>query len=364
MCFMQQNCRKKNKSLHVLTQTSQRVFGVYLFPSHPLPIKASHTQLFLTRSTRTRQMAESTREEPEQEDDEQQITPWTAGRTDGQAINYIKIVEKFGSQPITQDLVDRVEKLTGRPAHHWLKRGFFFSHRDFNLVLDAYEQGKQFYLYTGRGPSSDSLHFGHLVPFYFTKWLQETFGVPLVIQMTDDEKFLWKDITLETSYRYLRENVRDIIAIGFDVDKTFIFADSTYVGNMYHNIVKIQKNVTAKQAKSIFGFTEDHNIGQWSFAAIQAAPSFSNSFPHMFDGRKDVQCLIPCAIDQDPYFRMARDVAPRLGYPKPALIHSKFVPALQGMTHSAHERNRGFMISLLYSFLFSFSLPSQVPTRK
>jgi tryptophanyl-tRNA synthetase len=25
-----------------------------------------------------------------------------------------------------------------------------------------------------------------------TQWLQEAFDVPLVIQMTDDEKFLWK----------------------------------------------------------------------------------------------------------------------------------------------------------------------------
>jgi tryptophanyl-tRNA synthetase len=33
---------------------------------------------------------------------------------------------------------------------------------------------------------------------------------------------------------------------------------------------------------------------------------------------------------QDPYFRMTRDVAPRLGFLKPALIHSKFFPALQG----------------------------------
>jgi tryptophanyl-tRNA synthetase len=41
-------------------------------------------------------------------------------------------------------------------------------------------------------------------------------------------------------------------------------------------------------------------------------------------------CLIPQAIDQDPYFRVTRDVAPRLGYLKPALIHSKFFPALQG----------------------------------
>ena len=34
-------------------------------------------------------------------------------------------------------------------------------------------------------------------------------------------------------------------------------------------------------------------------------------------------------FSQDPYFRLARDVAPRLSRKKPALIHSKFVPALQ-----------------------------------
>ena len=33
---------------------------------------------------------------------------------------------------------------------------------------------------------------------------------------------------------------------------------------------------------------------------------------------------------QDPYFRMTRDVAPRLGCPKPSLIFSTFFPALQG----------------------------------
>ena len=33
---------------------------------------------------------------------------------------------------------------------------------------------------------------------------------------------------------------------------------------------------------------------------------------------------------QDPYFRMTRDAAPRLGWPKPALVHSTFFPALQG----------------------------------
>jgi len=33
----------------------------------------------------------------------------------------------------------------------------------------------------------------------------------------------------------------------------------------------------------------------------------------MFGEGKKLRCLIPCAIDQDPYFRMTRDAAPRIG---------------------------------------------------
>lgn len=76
--------------------------------------------------------------------------------------------------------------------------------------------------------------------------------------------------------------------------------------------------------------TLSDNIGKIHFAAIQAAPSFSNSFPHIFGTTSNIPCLIPCAIDQDPYFRLTRDVAVKLKYPKPALIHAKFFPALQG----------------------------------
>ena len=60
------------------------------------------------------------------------------------------------------------------------------------------------------------------------------------------------------------------------------------------------------EVRSTFGFTPEHNIGKIAFPAVQAAPSFPDSFPHMFGARKDLRCLIPCAIDQDPYFRMTR----------------------------------------------------------
>ena len=63
---------------------------------------------------------------------------------------------------------------------------------------------------------------------------------------------------------------------------------------------------------------------------MQAAPSFSDAFPHIFTPGANVLCLIPCAIDQDPYFRLTRDIAARIGFVKPALIHSSFFPSLLG----------------------------------
>jgi tryptophanyl-tRNA synthetase len=120
--------------------------------------------------------------------EEQVVTPWDV-KGGEKGIDYMKLIEKFGSAPITPELIARVERLTGKPVHPWLRRGIFFSHRDLDWILDNYEKGLPFYLYTGRGPSSGALHMGHLVPFMFTKYLQEAFNVILVIQMTDDEKF-------------------------------------------------------------------------------------------------------------------------------------------------------------------------------
>ncbi|XP_070571106.1 tryptophan--tRNA ligase, cytoplasmic-like [Ptychodera flava] len=261
------------------------------------------------------------------------VDPWNVVSKSVKGVDYDKLIKRFGSQKIEVALLERMEMLTGKPPHHLLKRGVFFSQRDLSQVLDLYEKGKPFFLYTGRGPSSEAMHLGHLIPFIITKYLQDTFNVPLVIQLTDDEKFLWKDLTVEEAHRLAYENAKDIIALGFDVNKTFIFSDIDYIGSssaFYMNMLRIQRCVTYNQVKGIFGFGDSDCIGKISFPAIQAAPSFSSSFPHIFGGRKDIPCLIPCAIDQDPYFRMTRDVAPRLGYPKPALIHSQFFPALQG----------------------------------
>lgn len=268
---------------------------------------------------------------------EQLVTPWDVQGSvsaDGKqlAIDYDKLIVQFGTRRVDAELLERFEKLTGHKPHPLLRRGMFFSHREFDKILDRYEQGKPFFLYTGRGPSSDSMHLGHMIPFVFTKWLQDVFDVPLVVQLTDDEKFLFKhELKAEQTLQFSRSNAKDIIAVGFDVKKTFIFSDFEYVGGpFYRNVVKISRQISYNQSKATFGFNDSDNIGKIHFCAIQAAPSFSNSFPHIFGEVSNIPCLIPCAIDQDPYFRLTRDVAQKLKYPKPSLIHSRFFPALQG----------------------------------
>ncbi|MEM2109084.1 MAG: tryptophan--tRNA ligase [Candidatus Odinarchaeota archaeon] len=245
-----------------------------------------------------------------------QVTPWEVTGI----VDYDKLIQEFGTERITSELLKEIERVTGE-LHPLLRRGFFFSHRDMPRVLEAYKKGDGFFLYTGRGPTGH-MHIGHLIPFLFVKWLQDKFKAPVIIQITDDEKFLYKEeLTLETTRKYSFENACDIIACGFNPDLTFIFQDSEYT-NFYPLAVKIAKKITLSTVKAVFGFKNEANIGLIFFPAVQAMPCFL----------LEKQCLIPAAIDQDPYWRIQRDIAPKLGYPKTAAIHSKFLPGLEGPT--------------------------------
>ena len=247
------------------------------------------------------------------------VTPW---EVEGE-IDYNKLIENFGTQTITPEILMKVKDLIGE-IHPMLKLQYFFSHRDFDWILSKYENGDKFYLYTGRGPSG-MIHMGHLLPWIFTKYLQDKFNVKLLFQLTDDEKFLYgQDRTLEEIKHFTYENILDIIAVGFDHRKTKIIVDTKHIKHLYPIATELAKRITFSTAKAVFGFSNSTNIGMIGFPSIQAAPCF---LPSIIEG-KPTPVLIPAAIDQDPYWRMTRDVAERLGYHKPAQIHSKFLPGL------------------------------------
>lgn len=269
------------------------------------------------------------------QDEDQVVNPWTVSSKT--AIDYMKLIDKFGCKPIDGKLIRRFEEVTGKKAHTWLRRGLFFSHKDLELILNTYESGKPVYIYTGRGPTSEAMHMGHMIPFMFTKYIQDAFDAILVVQMSDDEKFYFKDgLELEEANRLAYENAKDIIACGFNPDKTFIFSNlDNMCGGMYKNVVLTMKNMTGNQIKGTYGLTYDNNVGEFSWPCFQIAPAYSSSFDNIF-GKNNVTvpCLVTMAIDQSPYFRSSRAIAEKLsnrGFIKPAEMHTKFLVSLEGI---------------------------------
>lgn len=238
-------------------------------------------------------------------------------------VDYTKLIKQFGVEELNEALLKRIQKHT-KELHFMLRRKVFFAHRDMNWLLDEYEKGNKFFLYTGRGPSG-STHIGHLLPWILTKWLQDKFGVELWFQFTDDEKFMYKEnLTLEQANKYARENALDVIALGFGPKKTHFLIDSETAGAQYPIAIKIAKKITLSTVKAAFGFTDETNIGSAFYTAIQATPAV---LPSVLAG-KNIPCLIPLGIDQDPHFRVARDVYEKLGFYKPAIMHAKFMAGL------------------------------------
>lgn len=317
----------------------------------------------------------------------------TDATTEAAAIAYEDIITKFGASPITDDLLKRFETVTGTKAHPMLRRGLFYAHRDFEQFLTHYEKGLPVYIYTGRGPSSDALHLGHLLPFIFTKYLQDAFKCYVVIQLTDDEKFLRnRGLSYKEIDAYTAENIKDIIACGFDPEKTFIFINSQYLGlkNRYRFSCLVDRMLPISQLRASFGFTNDANIGYAAFPPKQMLPVYSVYFDglpftrvplsadkqDMVEAKKvtkkapkkdtvlspahvveelfpesknchKAMCLIASGIEQDPYFRLARDLAPRMGHPKNAYLLGKFLPSLQKSTTkmSASDPNSAIYVT-------------------
>ena len=109
------------------------------------------------------------------------------------------------------------------------------------------------------------------------------------------------------------------------------------------------------------------NTGRIFFPAVQCAAAIATSYPEIWSDPPlptrtqsiaDIPCLIPMGVDQDAYFRLLRDNASRMQFPspKPALIHSKFLTALQGAGGKMSSSNPN-------SAIFMTDTPKQVKTK-
>lgn len=361
-------------------------------------------------------------EREEENEKPERVTAWEVKGDVNSQLMYDRLIQQFGCEPITDDLKERFERVTKTKLHTWMRRNLFFAHRNLSQILDDYEKGIPIYLYTGRGPTSDSLHIGHVIAMQFCQWLQKVFNAFVIFQIADDEKYYFKEnLSYEQICAYGRENCKDLAAMGYDPYRTFIFFNraQTMMPSYQKVGADFKKSVSMKHISAIFGLDESASIGQFEWPIWQTVPAFSQSFNHFKEsskfknlqefsaaikvqdftssndlqenttsnkvqelatsrrlqesaaankvkenttsntsnedkdkekekekekankGKKNnkpnepkeskgIRCLIVYAIDQDPYFRMARELAAKFDYYKPCSIMCRFLPALEG----------------------------------
>lgn len=137
------------------------------------------------------------------------------------------VIEKYGLKKVDSEVINRLKKLTGGKIHHLLDRGLFFAHNDLERILDLCEKKEPFFMFYHRRPTTASLHLGHLATLLLIKWLQEELNIFLIIQITTIEFFYACDTSIngDKVEKQAIENIKQLIAIGFDKQKTFIFSD-------------------------------------------------------------------------------------------------------------------------------------------
>lgn len=251
------------------------------------------------------------------------VTPYeVAGEVD-----YGKLLDRFGADPLTDSHVERF------PDHPMVRRRIFYAGRDIETYLDAAEQGNgtnsetgsvTHSLVTGRGPSGP-MHLGHVLPFYFVKRLQEATGATVYIPLSDDEKYFATDQSFAAINEHTRSNLREILAVGFDPERTRIVIDTADADVCYPIAATLADHLTQSTVDAVYGDPE--TIGLSFYPAMQATHLL---LPQLVNGRH--QTLVPIAVDQDPHVRVCRDIAAkeRLPVTKPGALLSKFLPALEG----------------------------------
>lgn len=250
------------------------------------------------------------------EEDDFTVTPYAV---EGD-IDYDRLLDRFGADALTEEQIAAFPD----PIHPLVERSVFYAERDVEPFLDAVSEGTTHSIVTGRGPSGP-LHIGHVVPLYFAKHLQDQTGALVYIPFSDDEKSFLKDVSIETISDRSRENLLDLLAIGFDPERTRIVVDTADADVIYPLAVAFAREVTQSTVDATYG--EPENIGLSFYPAVQATHLL---LPQLVRGRHPT--LVPIGIDQDPHVRVCRDVAAKQRYDvdKPGALLSKFLPSLGG----------------------------------
>ena len=241
--------------------------------------------------------------------------------------DYNRLCEEFGIQRFKS-------LLAGIPnPSMYMRRDVIFGHRDFERVLENMKSHEKFAVMSGIKPTGE-FHLGTLMTAREIIYFQQQ-GATAFYCIADIEAYEDNKIPFEKSEKIAVGNVADLLALGFDPKRGYIYRQ--YKEQRVRDLaILFGRSVTLATMKAIYG---ERNIGLYLSALVQAGDILMPQLED-FDGPKPT--VVPVGIDQDAHLRLTRDLASKFrrkfNFVSPSSTYHKIMKGLDGSPKMA-KRN-------------------------
>jgi len=263
---------------------------------------------------------------------EEKLDPWGSDLIS----DYEKLFTEFGLKYVDESLLKRIKN-----KNRLFRRGIVMAHRDFDKFLDASEKKEPVAAMSGIKPSGE-FHMGSKLTAEELIFLQQELGAKVFYCVANREAYADNGLSLAESRENAVMNVADLLALGLDPKKSYIYEQSEQKDVM--NLAYLfARRATMATLQALYG---DRNIGLYFSTLTQAGDILLPQLKE-FGGPKQV--VVPVGLDQDPHIRLCRDLAakfqPDYGFRIPSSTYHKFFRSLSGESKMS-KRDPASMLTL------------------
>ena len=257
-------------------------------------------------------------------------------------IDYAAVMAEWSVPAVEAEQLDRL-RAAGLGRHPLLERGFFIGQYDLARFLDAVEAKARPVIVLSKSPD-DVFSFNEFLLFDFARAVQAATSCEVVVFIRDDLKVLRRECPLEKVKEITRNCFKDLLAVGFDEQRTLITSDYAAWSTIYPTFTMLAKHIAFDAVQPAFGFDTSSNIGAISSPSVLAAPWFEQAYGGYLPD--DAALLVLQSVVDVPFVKLVRSTAETLGYRMPSVLVHRNVPLLTGVAQlGAATRQTSILMS-------------------
>jgi tryptophanyl-tRNA synthetase len=258
------------------------------------------------------------------------LDPWSVKEVK----NYSLIMKEFG--------IDDIDTVVARipSPNKYIRRKINFGHIELGTVLDAVEKNEPYAVMSGIKPTG-SFHLGSKITAEELIFFQQLSSKAVVFYcIADYEAYADNRMSFADSLEIAVENVADLLALGLNPKKAFIYRQSADK-RLLDMAFTFTRDVTYNMMEAIYG---DKAFGLYISALIQVADIL---LPQMKDFGGPKPTVVPVGVDQAPHIRLTRDITRKYqkeyGFLLPSAVFHKLIRSLKGTFKMSKREPMGIL---------------------